>query len=63
MDDATKKAKLKKLAELLKNARSKSQQKRLNVELDRLLGIESSPEEDDDELGEAWERSRHGTEE
>jgi hypothetical protein len=49
---------LRKLAEALKKAKSKTEIKRLNVQLDAILGIEESPAEEDREVLEAWERNK-----
>lgn len=56
-DSAAKKKQLQKLAKSLKGAKSKSEYRRLMTQLDGILEIEASPEEEDGESAEAWERN------
>jgi hypothetical protein len=46
------------LGEKLKKATTKAEKKRLLAQVDAILGMESSPKSQDEELNESWERSR-----
>ena len=52
------KEKLDKLAEKLKKAKTQAERDRLMTQIDGILGLESSPGNQDQELNESWERSR-----
>ena len=49
---------LKELGEKIKKAKSKTERKTLMAQVDAILGMESSPGDQDEEVNEAWERSR-----
>ena len=50
---------LKELGEKIKKAKSKTERKTLMAQVDAILGMESSPGDQDEEVNEAWERSRN----
>lgn len=50
--------KLAKIAKAMEKAKSKTEIRRLNIELDAILGMEESPPPEDPELMEEWERHR-----
>lgn len=50
---------LKELGEKLKKAKTEAERKRLMAQVDAILGMESSPGDQDEEVNEAWERSRN----
>ena len=50
---------LKELGEKLKKAKTETERKRLMAQVDAILGMESSPGDQDEEVNEAWERSRN----
>ena len=49
---------LKEVGEKIKNAKRKTERKTLMAQVDAILGMESSPGDQDEEVNEAWERSR-----
>lgn len=58
MNNSSKQQQLQKLGELLAKAKSKTEIKRLTVQLNGILEMEESPPPEDPDLLDAWEKSR-----